>query len=78
MSNRQLKDVSLEFRSPDMCDFGAKTKEVLHQLKKDKNRRLALLHKDLMKFFQSSTLQQKLPLTNVVLQTALFETRLLH
>jgi hypothetical protein len=69
-SDKQLKDVKLEPRSVEMCDFGEKTKELLRKLKKDTNPRVALLQKDMLKFLQSSAqyLRQKLLLTNVVLR----------
>jgi len=70
-SDKQLKDVKLEPRSVEMCDFGEKTKGLLRKLKKDTDPRVTLLQKDMLKFLQRSAqyLQQKLPLTNVVLNS---------
>lgn len=58
-SDKQLKDVKLEPRSVEMCDFGEKTKELLRKLKKDTNPRVALLQKDMLKFLQSSAERKK-------------------
>lgn len=65
-SDAELLDVSLENRPIEQCDFGAKTQELVRQMKKDNNQKLALLQKDMLHFMKTSAkyLQDRLPLKN--------------
>ncbi len=66
----QLADIPLDCKPTELCDFGVKTRELLHSLKAKKNPKLALLEKYMLKVLTTSAqyLQKKLPLKNVLLQ----------
>jgi hypothetical protein len=69
-TGQKLLGVPLEARPVESCDLGAKTKEMLRKLRRDKNERVTLLEKDTTAFVITAAgyLQKKLPLDKTVLQ----------